>query len=86
MGLKRRSRSGEKGKKNVEGFYKVLFKSQVKRHTVLHVLLQSGGWVGGKIGYRINIIFSHKMKTPWLELFIHGFQGGTVRDTVQKRE
>lgn len=32
-------------KKNVEGFYKVLFESQVKRQTVFYVLLQRGGWV-----------------------------------------
>lgn len=47
---------------------------------------RSERWVGGKIGYRINIIFSHKMKNLWLELFIHGFQGGTVRDTQSRNE
>lgn len=44
--------------------------------------------MGGKIGYRINITFSHKVKKKnlRLELFIHGFQGGTVRDTRSRNE
>lgn len=39
-----------KGKENVEGFYKVLFESQVKRHSEFYVLLPRRGRVGGKIG------------------------------------
>lgn len=45
MGLRRRSWSGVE--KNVKGFYKVLFETQVKRQ--FYVLLQER-WVGGKIG------------------------------------
>lgn len=37
-------------KKTFWAFYKVLFESQVERHRVFYVLLQRGGWVGGKIG------------------------------------
>lgn len=60
------------------------FQSQVKRRAVLRALLQSGGWMAAGTG--LNIIFSHKMKTLWLELFIHRFQGGTARGAVPKRE
>lgn len=34
-----------------------------------------GGPAGGRVGGGgvINIIYSHEMKSLWLELFIHGF-------------
>lgn len=36
---------GKVGKKMSRAFYKVLFESQVKKHTVLYARFQSGGWV-----------------------------------------
>lgn len=51
---------------------------------MFYVLLHRAGWVAGS-SEGINIIFSHEMKNRCLELFIHGFHGGTVGDTAGKK-